>query len=454
MFDKLSERLSDIFEGLRKRGALTENHVDEALREVRLALLEADVALPVVKTFIAAAREKAVGQEVIRSISPAQMVTKIVHDHLVEMLGKEAAGLELAAAPPVPVMIVGLQGAGKTTTTAKIARRLAQRDKKQVLMASLDIHRPAAQEQLRVLGEQADIPTLPIIDGQQPVDIARRAMDSARLRGIDVVLLDTAGRLTIDEAMMSEATAVKRSVAPAEVLLVADALTGQDAVNTAKAFGERLGVTGIVLTRVDSDARGGAGLSMRAATGCPIKLIGTGEKIEELEEFHPKRIASRILGMGDVVSLVEKAAETAEDDGAQALEKKLQAGNFDLEDYSEQLRHMQKMGGMDSVLGLLPGVGKMKKQLAQTSIDDSSLARQQAIISSMTPQERRKTKILNGSRRRRIAAGSGTTVQEVNRLLKQHRQMADMVKKMGKMGKRGLAQAGFPGIPGLPPMPR
>ena len=448
MFETLTTRLSDAFDALRKRGALREADVDDALREVRVALLEADVALPVVKDFIAAVRTKAVGSEVVRSVAPAQMVVKIVHDQMVEMLGAETESINLAAAPPAAILLVGLQGSGKTTTTAKIGVRLTQRDKKQVLMASLDVHRPAAQEQLRVLGEEAGIPTLPIVDGQMPADIARRAMDSARLRGIDVVLLDTAGRLHVDEAMMAEAVQVRDAVNPVEILLVADALTGQDAVYTAKAFKERLDVTGIALTRTDGDARGGAALSMRAVTGCPIKLVGTSEKLDGLEAFHPDRVASRILGMGDVVSLVEKAAETIEADEAAKLEAKMLKGTFDLEDYLMQIRQMRKMGGMEGLMGMLPGVGKAKKQMAAANIDDSLLTRQEAIVLSMTPKERRKTKLLNGSRKRRIANGSGTTVQDVNRLVKQHRQMADMVKKLGKLGKKGFMRNGMPGMPG------
>ena len=448
MFETLTTRLSDAFDALRKRGALREADVDDALREVRVALLEADVALPVVKDFIAAVRTKAVGAEVVRSVAPAQMVIKIVHDQMVEMLGAETESINLAAAPPASILLVGLQGSGKTTTTAKIGVRLTQRDKKQVLMASLDVHRPAAQEQLRVLGEEAGIPTLPIVDGQMPADIARRAMDSARLRGIDVVLLDTAGRLHVDEAMMAEAVQVRDAVNPVEILLVADALTGQDAVYTAKAFKERLDVTGIALTRTDGDARGGAALSMRAVTGCPIKLLGTSEKLDGLEAFHPDRVASRILGMGDVVSLVEKAAETIEADEAAKLEAKMLKGTFDLEDYLMQIRQMRKMGGMEGLMGMLPGVGKAKKQMAAANIDDSLLTRQEAIVLSMTPKERRKTKLLNGSRKRRIANGSGTTVQDVNRLVKQHRQMADMVKKLGKLGKKGFMRNRIPGMPG------
>jgi signal recognition particle subunit SRP54 len=448
MFETLTTRLSDAFDALRKRGALREADVDDALREVRVALLEADVALPVVKDFIAAVRTRAVGAEVVRSVAPAQMVVKIVHDQMVEMLGAETESINLAAAPPAAILLVGLQGSGKTTTTAKIGVRLTQRDKKKVLMASLDVHRPAAQEQLRVLGEEAGIPTLPIVDGQMPADIARRAMDSARLRGIDVVLLDTAGRLHVDEAMMAEAVQIRDAVNPVEILLVTDALTGQDAVYTAKAFKERLDVTGIALTRTDGDARGGAALSMRAVTGCPIKLVGTSEKLDGLEAFHPDRVASRILGMGDVVSLVEKAAETIEADEAAKLEAKMLKGTFDLEDYLMQIRQMRKMGGMEGLMGMLPGVGKAKKQMAAANIDDSLLTRQEAIVLSMTPKERRKTKLLNGSRKRRIANGSGTTVQDVNRLVKQHRQMADMVKKLGKLGKKGFMRNGMPGMPG------
>ena len=450
MFETLSSRLAGVFETLKRRGALREGDVDEALREVRVALLEADVALSVVKEFVAAVREKALGAEVVRSVAPAQMVVKIVHDHLVEMLGTQTVAINIAAAPPAPVLIVGLQGSGKTTTAAKIAHRLVAREKKQVLMASLDVHRPAAQEQLRVLGEQANIPTLPVVAGQMPVDIARRAVDSARLRGFDVVLLDTAGRLHVDEAMMAEAAQVRDAVNPVEVLLVADALTGQDAVNTAKAFNERLNVTGIALTRVDGDARGGAALSMRAVTGCPIKLLGTGEKLDALETFHPERVASRILGMGDVVSLVEKASATVNAEDAAKLEEKLRKGSLDLDDFAGQLRQMRKMGGMEGLMGLMPGAGKMKKQLAAANIDDGMLARQEAIILSMTPGERRRSKILNASRKRRVAAGSGTTIQEVNRLLKQHRQMAQMVKKVGKLGQKGLMRSGMAGMPGMP----
>ncbi len=453
MFESLSDRLGGVFERLKKRGALSESDVSEALREVRVALLEADVALSVVKDFIAQVKEKAVGAEVIRSVAPAQMVIKIVNDHLIDVLGAETVEINLAAVPPAAMLMVGLQGSGKTTSTAKIAALIERRDKKKVLMASLDVQRPAAQEQLRVLGEQADVKTLPVIAGQMPVDIAKRAMDAARLGGYDVVMLDTAGRLHVDESLMAELEAVRHIAQPAETLLVADALTGQDAVNVAKQFKERIDVTGIMLTRTDGDARGGAALSMRSVTGCPIKLLGTGEKLEEIEVFHPDRVAGRILGMGDIVGLVEKAAETIEEEEAAKLEAKIRKGTFDLEDLANQLRQMRKMGGMEGLLGMLPGVGKMKQQLANANIDEGIIKRQEAIIQSMTPKERRSPKIIAASRKRRIAAGSGSTVQDVNRLLKQHKQMASMMKKMGKMGKKGLMRHGMPGMQGMPGFP-
>ena len=432
MFDSLTGRLGDVFDRLKKRGALSESDITAALRDVRVALLEADVALPVVKDFVAAVKDRALGQEVLKSVAPGQMVVKIVHDHLIEGLGAEDTELDLGAVPPVVVMLVGLQGSGKTTTTAKIARRLGKRDKKKVLMASLDVQRPAAQEQLKVLGEQAEVPTLPIIPGQMPADIARRAMEAGKLGGYDVVMLDTAGRLHVDEALMSELDTVRNLSAPQEILLVADALTGQDAVNVATQFNDRIGLTGIALTRIDGDGRGGAALSMRAVTGCPIKLLGTGEKLDDIEGFHPERIASRILGMGDVVSLVEKAAETIEVEEAEKIAAKMQKGTFDLDDLSTQLGQLSKLGGMESVLGMLPGMGKLKSQVDAANIDEKMIVRQQAIISSMTPKERSNPKIIAASRKRRIAAGSGTVVQDVKRLLKQHKQMAQMMKKMSK----------------------
>ncbi len=437
MFESLSDRLSGIFEGLTKRGALSEKDVGAALREVRRALIEADVALDVVREFTEKVREKAVGAEVVKSVTPGQMVVKIVHDELVAMLGSDAEPIDLNAAAPVVVMMVGLQGSGKTTTTAKIARRLTERSRKKILMASLDTRRPAAQEQLRQLGVQTSVETLPIVEVQSPVDIASRAVQAGKIGGFDAVILDTAGRTHIDEPLMVEMAEIKARTKPHEILLVADSLTGQDAVNLARSFDDRVGITGIVLTRVDGDGRGGAALSMRAVTGKPIKLIGTGEKMDALEDFHPSRIADRILGMGDIVALVEKAAETIDAEKAQAMAKRMAKGEFDLNDLSEQLNQMKNLGGMGGIMGLLPGVGKMKKQIEAAGLDDSIFNRQQAIISSMTKKERRAPKLMNASRKKRVAAGSGTSVQEVNKLLKMHLQMADMMKKMGR-GKGGM----------------
>ena len=445
MFESLQERLGSILNGLTGRGALSEADVSAALREVRRALIEADVALEVVRSFTDRVREKAVGAAVLKSIKPGQMVVKIVHDELVEMLGSEGKTIDLNAPAPVVVMMVGLQGSGKTTTTAKIAKRLAERQGKKVLMASLDTRRPAAQEQLRQLGEQTKVPTLPIIAGQSPIDIARRAVQASKLGGHDVVILDTAGRTHIDEPLMVEMAEIKRASSPHEILLVADSLTGQDAVNLARNFDERVGITGLILTRMDGDGRGGAALSMRAVTGKPVKLIGTGEKMDALEEFHPKRIADRILGMGDIVSLVEKAAENIDAEKAAAMAKKLQSGKFDLNDLADQLRQMQKLGGMGGIMGLMPGMGKMKDQLANAGLDDKMFGRQIAIISSMTKAERANPDILKHSRKKRIAAGSGTDAAEINKLLKLHRQMADMMKAMGGKGKGGGLMRGLMG---------
>ena len=436
MFDTLSEKLGGILDRLTRRGALSEADVDAALREVRRALLEADVALDVARAFTDGVKKQAVGVEVMKSVTPGQMVVKIVHDQLVQTLGADSQGIDLNAAPPVPIMMVGLQGSGKTTTTAKLARRLTDRQKKKVLMASLDVRRPAAMEQLAVLGREAQIDTLPVVAGQQPPQIAKRALEAARLGGYDVVLLDTAGRTTLDDEMMNEAAEVKRAANPHEVLLVADALTGQDAVNLARSFDQRVGLTGIVLTRVDGDGRGGAALSMRAVTNKPIKLIGTGEKLDALEEFDPARIAGRILGMGDIVALVEKAAANIDAEKAMRAAEKMRKGKFDLGDLREQLQQMQAMGGMGGLLGMMPGVAKMKNQIAAAGLDEKFLKRQMAIINSMTPQERRNPDILKASRKKRIAAGSGTTPEYINKLLKMHRGMADMMKAMGS-GKRG-----------------
>jgi signal recognition particle subunit SRP54 len=454
MFDSLTGRLGDVFDRLRKRGALSESDVKAAMREIRVALLEADVALPVVKSFIDKATNAAVGHEVLRAVSPGQQVVKIVHDQLVEMLGNEAAELNVRGNPPQVVMMVGLQGSGKTTSTGKLGLRLKNRDKKKVLMVSVDVHRPAAIQQLQQLGQRAGLDVVPPIFGEMPTAIAKRALDSARKGGYDVLMVDTAGRLTIDEAMMQEAAAVREVVKPNEVLLVADAMTGQDAVQIADTFHKRLGVTGIMLTRVDGDARGGAALSMRAVTGQPIKFLGVGEKLEELDVFHPDRIASRILGMGDVVSLVERASETIEQEEAAKLAAKVQKGRFDLEDLLGQLRQMKRMGGLGGLMGLLPQMGKMKQAMADANINEKLLAHQEAIILSMTPQERQRPEIIKASRKRRIAAGCGLDVQQVNKLLKQHAQMQDVMKKMKKGGGRGLAGllGGMGGGGGMPPM--
>ncbi len=443
MFESLSDRFGEVFERLKKRGALGEAHVDEALRDIRIALLEADVALPVVKTFIDRVRARAVGEEVVRSVAPGQMVVKIVYDNLVEALGAESHDLTLNAAPPAPVLLVGLQGSGKTTTAAKIALRLKDRQRKKVLLASLDVRRPAAQEQLALLATQAAVDSLPAMPLQTPKMITERALDRARREGYDAVVLDSAGRLAIDDELMREIAAVAEVARPKETLLVADAMTGQDAVNVAAAFHQRLGLTGIVLTRVDGDARGGAALSMRQATGCPIRLLGAGERLDALEAFHPDRIASRILGMGDVVSMVEKAQELAEQEEAERLAAKLQKGRFDFDDMAAQLRQLRKMGGMGGILGMLPGVAKVKNQLASANIDDRALVRQEAIILSMTPGERKRPELVKASRKRRIAAGSGTTVQEVNRLMKQHQEMTRVVKRIGKMDRKGLMRSGL-----------
>ncbi|GLQ11499.1 signal recognition particle protein [Devosia yakushimensis] len=438
MFESLSDRLGKIFDGLRGRGALNATDVEAALREIRRALIEADVSLEVVRAFVEQVKDRAVGAEVTRSVTPGQQVVKIVHDELVAVLGETAVAIDLNAPAPVTLLMVGLQGSGKTTTTAKIAKRLKDRQKKKVLLASLDTRRPAAMEQLAVLGEQVGVDTLPIVTGENPVQIARRAEREGRLGGYDVLILDTAGRTHIDEELMAETVEIKAIAKPHEILLVVDALTGQDAINVARSFDSRLDVTGIVLTRVDGDGRGGAALSMRAATGKPIKLIGTGEKMDGLDDFHPSRIADRILGMGDIVSLVEKAAEHVSAEDAQRMAKKLKKGSFDLDDLRNQLIQMKKMGGMGGLMGLMPGMGQMKKAMANSNIDEKVFDRQIAIINSMTRKERAEPDLLNASRRKRIAAGAGVEVSEINKLAKQHRQMADMMKKVSKGGMGAL----------------
>lgn len=447
MFEALTGKLTGVFDRLRTRGRLSETDVLEALREVRLALLDADVALPVVRDFITKVRERAVGQEVIDSVSPGQQVVKIVNDVLIEALG--GAGvvpLNLAAAAPVPVLMVGLQGSGKTTTSGKLALRLSKRERKKVLLASLDTQRPAAQLQLETLAKQAGVGSLPIIPGQTPLEIAARAMETGRREVYDVVILDTAGRLSIDEALMAEVKAIRDATQPADTLLVVDAMTGQDAVNTAKAFNEALGVTGIVLTRMDGDARGGAALSMRSVTGAPIKFSGSGEKLDALEEFHPERVAGRILGQGDVVGLVERAAEIVDEEEAEKLARKMAKGTFDLEDFAAQLKQLNKMGSIQSIIGMLPGAGKIQQALeanGKSNLDQKMLKRQQAIISSMTPGERKNPDMIKASRKKRIAAGSGVTVQDVNKLLKQFDDMTTMMKRMNKLGQKGLMRQGL-----------
>jgi signal recognition particle subunit SRP54 len=453
MFDSLSGRLGEVLDSLTRRGALSEKDVEAALRDVRVALLEADVALPVVRDFIKKVKADAVGEKVLKSVTPGQMVIKVVHDALVEMLGADDAALQMPINPPSAILMVGLQGSGKTTTSAKIGRYIADKENKKVLMASLDVARPAAQEQLKVLGEQVDIATLSVIAGQQPLEITKRAMQAGRLGGYDVVILDTAGRLAVDEALMAEVAAIHRESQPLETLLVADAMTGQDAVNTAEQFHKRLTLTGIVLTRVDGDARGGAALSMRAVTGCPIKLIGTGEKLDALEAFHPDRIAGRILGMGDVVSLVEKASEAVDAEQAEKLAAKLKKGQMDFNDMADQLRQVTNMGGLSGVMGMLPGMGKMQKQMTEAHVDEGMVRRQEAIILSMTPDERVRPKLIQASRKRRIATGSGTSVQDINKLVKQLTTMNKMMKKMGKMGQKGMMRHGLSALTGMSGMP-
>jgi len=449
MFDGLQNRLGAIFAVLTRKGALSESDVEHALAELRAALVDADVALSVVDDFLAQVKPRAVGAEVIRSVTPGQQIVKIVHDALVQTLGERNETLDLGS-PPATVLMVGLQGSGKTTTSAKLGVRLQTREKKRVLMASLDTRRPAAMEQLKVLGEQGGIATLPVVAGQSPAAITRRALAAAKVGGYDVLILDTAGRQHVDDALMTEVTEVRDLAKPHETLLVADSLTGQDAVAIAKSFHARVRLSGIVLTRADGDARGGAALSMRSVTGAPIKFLGTGEKLDALEAFHPERVASRILGQGDVVSLVEKAAETVDKETAEKLARKMKKGEFDFDDLAEQLRQMRRMGGMQGVLGLLPGVGKIRNQLDQAGLDDRMLKRQEAIVQSMTKIERRKPDLINGSRRKRIAKGAGVEVSDVNKLLKMQRQMADTMKRMGKLGARGMA-FGAGGMPGGPP---
>lgn len=449
MFGSLSDRLSGVFDKLTKQGALSEDDVKTALREVRVALLEADVSLPVARDFVKAVQDKATGQAVTKSVTPGQQVVKIVHDELIHVLTGvgDPSALKIDS-PPAPILMVGLQGSGKTTTTAKLAKRLKDREGKRVLMASLDVNRPAAMEQLQILGAQIGVDTLPIVKGEDPVAIAKRAKTQASLGGYDVYMLDTAGRLHIDQELIAQASAVRDVANPRETLLVVDGLTGQDAVNVAEEFDNNIGVSGVVLTRMDGDGRGGAALSMRAVTGKPIKFVGLGEKMDAIEEFHPERIAGRILGMGDIVSLVEKAQETIEAEQAERMMKRFTKGQFNMNDMKMQLEQMLKMGGMEGMMGMMPGMGKMAKQVQDSGFDDSILKRQIALIGSMTKRERANPQLLQASRKKRIAKGAGLEVSELNKLLKMHRQMADMMKKMGKMGKGGMLKQAMKGMMG------
>ena len=449
MFKSLSDRLSGIFEKIKSKGSLKENDVEEALREVRVALLEADVSLSVVKEFLEKAKKKAIGSKLIKSVSPGQVVIQIVNDILVEILGYKEDPINLKATPPVIILMVGLQGSGKTTTSAKIAKRLKIKDKKKVLMASLDVQRPAAQEQLSILGKQVDVSTVDIVVGQKPVEIAKRSLEQAKKESFDVLILDTAGRLQIDNALMKEVESISKETNPNEILLVSDAMIGQESVNVAKEFNDKLKLTGIVLTRLDGDARGGAALSMKSVTGCPIKLIGVGEKMEALEVFYPDRIANRILGMGDVVSLVEEASATVKKEDAEKLDKKIKKGEFSLEDLAKQLNQMKKIGGLKEILSKLPGASKLQDQMGKANIDDKIITRQQAIISSMTIEEKENYKVIHALRKKRIALGSGTTIQEVNKLLKQYHTMLKMMKKYGNLDKKTLMRQGFGNM--LPP---
>ena len=444
MFENLTNKFEEIFSSLKKAPSLDEKQVDEGLKNIRLALLEADVSLEVVKEFINRVKPKALGQEIVRSTSPGQMVVKIVYDELVSFLGDKTSDIQLNAVPPVPIMLVGLQGSGKTTTTAKLARFLEKNNKKKVMMASLDVYRPAAQEQLRLLGEQNNISTLPVIEGQVPTDICRRAISAANLNGSEVILFDTAGRTQIDFQMMNEIKQIENIINPSETILVADSLTGQVAANVAKEFKNTVNLTGIVLTRSDGDGRGGAALSMKYVADVPIKFLGVGEKIENFEVFYPDRIANRLLGMGDIVSLVEKASEDLDQENLIKTEEKLKKGQFSLEDYLSQLRQMKKMGGIEGIMSFLPGVSKIKSQMDQAGVDEKIISQNEAVILSMTKKERENPKIIDGSRKKRIANGSGTDVATINKLLKQFKMMSEMMKKMSKGNMKWMADKGIP----------
>jgi signal recognition particle subunit SRP54 len=444
MFENLTNKFEEIFSSLKKAPSLDENQVDEGLKSIRQALLEADVSLEVAKEFIAKVKPKALGQEIIRSTSPGEMVVKIVYDELVSLLGENNSELNLKAVPPVPMMLVGLQGAGKTTTTAKLAKYLEKNKKKKIMMVSLDVYRPAAQEQLRSLGEQNNILTLPVIEGQLPADICRRAVSAANLSGAEIILFDTAGRNQIDLQMMSEIKEIEGIINPTEIFLVADSLTGQVAAEVAKEFKNTVNLTGIILTRADGDARGGAAVSMKYVSQVPIKFLGVGEKIENIEVFHPDRIANRILGMGDIVSLVEKATEEISEENLKKTEENLKKGQFSMEDYLSQLKQMKKMGGVEGIMSFMPGVSKIKSQMDAAGVDEKIITQNEAIILSMTKKERENPKLIDGSRKKRIANGSGTDVANINKLLKQFKMMSEMMKKMSKGNLKGMSDKGIP----------
>ena len=444
MFENLTNKFEEIFSSLKKAPSLDEKQVDESLRNIRQALLEADVSLSVAKEFVNNVKPKALGQEIIRSTSPGQMVVKIVHDELVKLLGESNSEINLNAVPPVPIMLVGLQGSGKTTTTAKLAKFLEKNKKKKIMMVSLDVYRPAAQEQLKKLGEQNNILTLPAIKDQLPADICRRALSAATLNGADVLLFDTAGRTQIDLQMMSEIKEIENIIKPSEVILVADSLTGQVAAEVAKEFKNTVNVSGIILTRADGDGRGGAAVSMKFVSQVPIKFLGVGEKVENFEVFHPDRIANRILGMGDIVTLVEKAAEDLGEENIKKAEENLKKGSFSMQDYLTQLRQMKKMGGVEGLMSFMPGVSKIKSQMDKAGVDEKIITENEAIILSMTKKERENPKIIDGSRRKRIANGSGTDVAAINKLLKQFKMMSEMMKKMSKGNLKGMSDKGVP----------
>jgi len=444
MFENLTNKFEEIFSSLKKSPSLDEKQVDEGLRNIRQALLEADVSLTVAKEFIDNIKPKALGQEIVRSTSPGQMVVKIVYDELVKLLGENNSEINLNAVPPVPMMLVGLQGSGKTTTTAKLAKYLEINKKKKIMMVSLDVYRPAAQEQLKSLGEQNNILTLPVIEDQLPADICRRAMSAANLNGAEIILFDTAGRTQIDLQMMSEIKQIESIINPTEIFLVADSLTGQVAAEVAKEFKNTVNLTGIILTRADGDARGGAAVSMKYVSQVPIKFLGIGEKIDNIEVFHPDRIANRILGMGDIVTLVEKAAQDLGEENIKKAEENLKKGSFSMQDYLTQLRQMKKMGGIEGIMSFMPGVSKIKSQMDQAGIDEKIVIQNEAIILSMTKKERENPKIIDGSRRKRIANGSGTDVATINKLLKQFKMMSEMMKKMSKGNLKGMSDKGIP----------